>query len=249
MFYTLVSRTIITKINTPRDYLYIFLIGSVAYVIIHWYLHMEKREGIVEKAREYLYYLMVFDAIVAYALMMLYPTKDAEKDNDVDESNDKENKDEPYTADQKKVIMQKMQEARRLEQLRQKHLAETQVQAQTQAQTQTQTQEQNVGKSAIPDKPQNKESDDVPGKKSIFTKSEDSKESHETEEDDEEDEDEPKPDIKVKGKEKEKEREKPNEKIKERVKEKKKESEIEDTEIQVFEANDKSKDKKKAHKE
>ena len=59
MFYTLVSRTIITKISTSRDYLYIFILGSVLYVLLHWYLHMEERNGIVEKVREYLYYAMV----------------------------------------------------------------------------------------------------------------------------------------------------------------------------------------------
>ena len=107
MFYTLVSRSIITKINTSRDYLYIFLIGSIGYVILHWYLHMDKCTGILEKTREYLYYAMVVDAITAYALMTFYPpsSKPIKKTS----SENEEVKNEPqYTQEQSKAIIQNM---------------------------------------------------------------------------------------------------------------------------------------------
>jgi len=125
MFYTLVSRTIITKINSPRDYFYIFLIGSVGYVILHWYLNMDEAEGIMGKIRDYLYYVMVIDAITAYVLMIMYPAKTdkiIEKDNDNDESKEEEQ----YTPEQRKAILQRMQETRRLQQMRQRAMAEQQ---------------------------------------------------------------------------------------------------------------------------
>jgi len=174
MFYTLVSRTVITKITTPRDYLYIFLIGSVGYVILHWYLYMEKREGIVEKVREYLYYAMVIDAITAYALMILYPAKTDKKN--LEKTNDNEETQEPpYTAEQRKAILQKMQETRRLQQMRQKALAEQKGESgnpETQKLSPSTRVPSPMDTSKILDT--NKE------KKSIFSKSEESRESNET---------------------------------------------------------------------
>jgi len=127
MFYTLVSRTIITKITTPRDYLYMFIIGSVGYVVLHWYLHMDKRDGIVEKVREYLYYMMVFDMVTSYVLMTLYPVKSGKpdvNDDEKDENDGKNNNTQPYTPEQRRSLLQKMQEARRLQLSRQKEMAD-----------------------------------------------------------------------------------------------------------------------------
>jgi len=118
MFFTIVSRTVISKINTSRDYFYIFLIGAIGYIVLHWYLHMEIREGIVEKVREYIYYLMVIDAVVAYVLMVMYPPKTDKKEEDKtndDDKNDKEAVTE-YSPDQKRLLLQRMQEVRRMQQ-------------------------------------------------------------------------------------------------------------------------------------
>lgn len=54
MFFTLVSNTLFRKISTPRDYLYIFVVGAVCYSIVHWYLYSKQQEGIMEKVRQYL---------------------------------------------------------------------------------------------------------------------------------------------------------------------------------------------------
>jgi hypothetical protein len=128
MFYTLVSRSIITKINTSRDYLYIFLIGSIGYVILHWYLHMDKCEGFLEKIREYLYYAMVVDAVTAYALMMFYPPSSKQNQRsqlEKNSENESSGKNDPqYTPEQSKAIIQQMQEARRLQQMRNRALVE-----------------------------------------------------------------------------------------------------------------------------
>lgn len=254
MFYTLVSRSIITKINTPRDYFYIFLIGSVGYVILHWYLHMDKREGIVEKVREYLYYAMVFDAITAYVLMMMYPVKSDKKIQDDNEETEDLSNEETHTPEQKKAIMQKMQEARRLQQLRQKQLTEQNSPNNVQDRSNDHPAPQNNQISQEPKylvkklgetvQDEHKDQGDT-GKRSIFTKSDESRESHETESDDQDDEKcevtptakptsntnvksvftKSKSDLKVKGK--------------------KKESEIQDTEIQVYEGQEPDKESEK----
>ena len=176
MFYTIVSRSFITKINTSRDYFYIFLIGSVCYVILHWYLHMDKRDGIIEKVREYMYYTMILDGITAYVLMILYPPKNNKKNTESVESDR-----EQYSPEQKKAIMQKMQEARRLQQLRQRHLVEQENKLIT-VQQNLQDPEQSKDQQQVP---LNKDSIKIvtidSNKPSIFTKSEKTKESRKTE--------------------------------------------------------------------
>ena len=106
MFFTIASRTIITNNESSRNYLYIFLIGSVGWIVTHWYLHMEKKDGLVEKIREYLYYAMTVDLIVAFSLLKFYPRSVIK----VLEPND------PYTPEQKKELFQKMHDARKLQQ-------------------------------------------------------------------------------------------------------------------------------------
>src|SRR5579872_245129 len=134
MFYTLVGKAVITKITTPRDYLYIFIIGSIGYVVLHWYLHMDKREGFIEKIRELLYYAMVIDAITAY---MLTPVATPTNENaEISDHNDRETPnhnhnnssrnvpetDQQYvlTPEQRKLISMKTQEVKKMQQLRHK---------------------------------------------------------------------------------------------------------------------------------
>lgn len=165
MFYTIVSRTIITKVESSRDYLYIFIIGSIGYIALHWYLHMEAKTGIMEKLREYLYYIMVIDMGTAYAMNLFYPVKsgkplDTQLSDDKTDNND-DSKNVKYTPEEQKMIMARMQEARRL-------------------QLQKENAEQNNNKDAdknkvntMPAKDENRGDCDS-GKKSIFTKSDDS---------------------------------------------------------------------------
>ncbi|VBB17847.1 hypothetical protein YASMINEVIRUS_310 [Yasminevirus sp. GU-2018] len=279
MFYTLVSRSLITKINTPRDYFYIFLIGSVGYVALHWYLHMEKREGIVEKVREYLYYAMVLDMITAYVLMMLYPAKSDKKSEENDDSKDKESSnEEQHTPEQKKMIMQKMQEARRMQQMRQKELAEQRGRESGNSGAQSQPQGDQKGSSSqnaetgqanekgrvgqLAEQGANgandtkgvakasstvtkgaKEGDTQdPAKKSIFSKSDDSRDSRESnDEDSDQDGDENEADNEEKEDNKTSKGKSAKGGDKLKVKNKKRESEIEDTEIPVYEGQRKTK--------
>lgn len=168
MFYTLVSRTIITRITTPRDYLYIFLIGSVGYVVLHWYLYMEKKEGIMEKVREYLYYAMVLDMITAIILLSMYPSKSDKTENEEDNNNeDQKNEDHNdnnnnNNNEHQKLLMQKMQEARRYQQMKQREL-----------ELERENNNRNVDRNIDGN-------DDTNNKKSIFTKNDESVKQNQT---------------------------------------------------------------------
>ena len=114
MFYTLVSKKFIKNIRTQRDYLYIFLTGSIGYISIHWYLNMDNQTGIKQTVRNYLYYIMILDAFVAYSIIRINTKTQQElKTEEVSKPNIE------YTPEQKMLILQKMQEARQLQQ--QKH--------------------------------------------------------------------------------------------------------------------------------
>lgn len=149
MFYTLVSKTLITNISSPKDYLYIFIIGSIGYIALHWYLHMDEKEGIFEKIKENLYYAMVVDMIVACVMVTMYPTKKNDK-NKIDQ--DKPTENNSITNEKERFLLQRMQEARRLQQMKQKDFAKTQ-------------------------KKENSFDQHIDGKRSIFSKSDESKES------------------------------------------------------------------------
>ena len=95
MFYTIVSRILKTD-----NYLHIFIIGSILYVMIHWYLHMEKtRLGLLLVCQKYMYHLMVADFSVACILLKLFPFK-------------KEDENEDNLSEDNKILGQ-MQEARK----------------------------------------------------------------------------------------------------------------------------------------
>jgi len=105
MFYTVASRLIRT--NSPRNNLYIFLAGSICYVIIHWQLHLKTQVGIVEKIRNYLYYVMLADIGIAYALLRFYPRKTVS----TNETEDKQ-------------IAENIEEVRKMQQHRQREIEE-----------------------------------------------------------------------------------------------------------------------------
>jgi hypothetical protein len=213
MFYTLASRFLITKITSPRDYLYIFLAGSVGYVALHWYLHMDKRNGFTEKIREYLYYTMVIDIITAYTLMTMYPLKSDKKINN--EENNQNNAEQQYTPDQRKALMQRMQEARRLQQMRHKELIDPPPNHGLPKQNSKAVKNNESDKSKTQCKDENGEA-----KRSIFTKSDESRESVPSDDSESNGEPEQPKDILVKGK----------------KKEETEDGDVDDTEIPIFES-------------
>lgn len=109
MFYTLASKLIIKGPVEGREFLFVFLAGSVMYVALHWYLHLDQKSGIVEQVRKYLYYAMAVDLAVAYVLVTFFAP--APKSEDKDDEKPKTKRE--YTDEEKKAIMAKMQEARR----------------------------------------------------------------------------------------------------------------------------------------
>lgn len=116
MFYTLVSKSFIKQINLTNDYLYIFLAGSIAYVCIHWYLNIDNQTGIKERIKNYFYYIMMLDGIIAYTMLKIYAKKMTKETEDQQEDN---NNVVEYTPEQKMLILQKSREARQLQQQQQ----------------------------------------------------------------------------------------------------------------------------------
>lgn len=109
MFYTLASKLLIKGPVQGREFLFVFLAGSVMYVALHWYLHLDQKTGIVEQVKKYLYYAMAVDLAVAYVMVSFFaPAAKTE-----DESDDKPKTKREYTDEEKKAIMARMQEARR----------------------------------------------------------------------------------------------------------------------------------------
>ena len=86
MIYVLVTKTLIKQINTKRDYLKIFAIGSVAYVIIHYYLSKNKLSSYVDKIATYLPALMIAD--FAAAIYLVKNNLPDQPDEQVDEQKD-----------------------------------------------------------------------------------------------------------------------------------------------------------------
>jgi len=115
MFFTLISNTLFRKITTSKEYLYIFIIGAICYSIVHWYLHSKQQEGIAEKIRQYLYYVMICDVIATVAIKKFYPVKESKKV----EHHEETNKDE-LTKEQQQEIIQRMMIVRKQQELLQK---------------------------------------------------------------------------------------------------------------------------------
>lgn len=69
MFYTLISKIpLISGDRTNKKFFKIFIFGSIAYILLHYYLHSGKNNEIMEKIKAYLYYAMVVDLMMAYYL-------------------------------------------------------------------------------------------------------------------------------------------------------------------------------------
>lgn len=90
MFYTIVSK--IPFIQGKNNFLIIFILGSLAYIFLHYYLWSKQQPDFLDKGKSYLYYLMFIDLAIAYFLSRTSVNeKDSEKDN-------------PYTPEEKKEV-------------------------------------------------------------------------------------------------------------------------------------------------
>ncbi len=101
MFYTLASRLpYIVNDNSNSKFLKIFILGSVLYVLLHYYLFSANRGDMMNMVKQYLYYAMVADLGIAYALIKLFGG-----------TSEQVNKNE-YSKDEMEEIQKQMQLAR-----------------------------------------------------------------------------------------------------------------------------------------
>ena len=94
MFYTLVSKiSLIPK--GPNYFLIIFAFGSLAYILLSYYVNTFDLPNYIEKYKNYLYIIMILDLFIAYFL-----------------SNDSSEK---YSEEDKKNIEQKIENLKNIE--------------------------------------------------------------------------------------------------------------------------------------
>jgi hypothetical protein len=111
MFFTLASRIpLISGDKSSKKFFKIFIIGSIAYILLHYYLYSGERFAFLEKIKSYLYYVMVIDLIVAY---FLSKSSSSEEENE-------DRQDDPkggYTDNQRTEIEKNIQELRKMQML------------------------------------------------------------------------------------------------------------------------------------
>lgn len=89
MFYIIATRLpLVYSDTTNRKYLKLFVLGSIIYLCVHYYLFLEERTGLLNKVKSKLYYVMIADFAVAMVLTKFLSHRKIEEDVD-----DKDNKD------------------------------------------------------------------------------------------------------------------------------------------------------------
>ena len=109
MFYTLVSKIpLISGDRSNKKFFKIFIFGSIAYILLHYYLHSGEKFPLLEKLKSYLYYIMAVDLALAYYLSRssALPDDDDEKRDDVRGG---------YSDNQRAEIEKGMQELRKMQ--------------------------------------------------------------------------------------------------------------------------------------
>jgi hypothetical protein len=72
MFYTLISQTpFINNDISSKKILKLFLIGSILYILLHYYLFSAPR-GFLDKYKRYIYYVMAIDFVTAFILTSIF---------------------------------------------------------------------------------------------------------------------------------------------------------------------------------
>lgn len=66
MFYLLISKVWIRELNNKYDLFKLFTYGSVGYIFLHYYLNMRSYDGILGIIKNFFYYLMILDFVLAY---------------------------------------------------------------------------------------------------------------------------------------------------------------------------------------
>ena len=106
MFYTLASRIPLISTSKSKKFLLIFVVGSIAYVLLHYYLYSGERFDLLNKLRDYLYYIMALDLGVAYFLSKF--STDSEED-------EREHRGGDITREEREEIERNLQELKRMQ--------------------------------------------------------------------------------------------------------------------------------------
>lgn len=109
MFYTLASRIpLVSGDKTSKNFLKVFIVGSILYVYVHYYLYSGERWYVLEKLKSYLYYVMILDFIITYIIM---------KWNTPVEEDEELERQANYTAEQKLQNEKDLDELKRMSQM------------------------------------------------------------------------------------------------------------------------------------
>lgn len=111
MFYTLAAK--LPVINNNSTFLKIFVLGSVLYILLHYYVHSGERMEFLEKIKSYLYYIMAIDLGIAFILYKFTQTSDHADD-------EKENDTESYTKKERDDIDRNIAELKQMNAQRQR---------------------------------------------------------------------------------------------------------------------------------
>lgn len=187
MFYTIASK--IPFISGGKNgFLTIFILGSLAYVILHYYLWSSPQLDIVDKMKSYMYYLIFIDLAIAYFLSRGYVSNDEQEEGGYSNEEKKEIEDSIMELKKSRQVDADTYRNRML-QMQQEQLAQAQYEQQLQQQQLQQIQKDadeansNAGSHQSPFKTidevesERRQSEEDKAKKSKSSKSKASKES------------------------------------------------------------------------
>lgn len=67
MFYTIISRIpMISHSKSKQKFLQVFLLGSLVYILLHYYVNSGERHEFFESIKPYIYYWMAIDLALSY---------------------------------------------------------------------------------------------------------------------------------------------------------------------------------------
>jgi|688.fasta_scaffold68406_4 type IV secretory pathway VirB10-like protein len=139
MFFTIISKVpIIANDNSSSKMFKIFVIGAILYILLHYYLFIGDRGEIINKYKNYIYYVMGIDFAIAYALSVMSSSNDDEDEDD--EKKQKPNQNEPT---QEQYLRQLALRNQMLEQQRAMQLAQRVQVAQEKSNSSNQKDEKN----------------------------------------------------------------------------------------------------------
>lgn len=87
MFYTIASRLPYIVSTNSKKFFKIFLVGSILYILAHYYLFSGVYNVVLESFKHYLYYIMGADLVVAYIWSKLSRVPETETIEYVNEDN------------------------------------------------------------------------------------------------------------------------------------------------------------------